>query len=107
MNKKEIARTKRRYRKKHPAYRKPLYLRVDEDLNSVRIIEPGATHNTTLPAGTYEVRIIANPELELRRRGSEWLVINFHNHLVGAAKKYFKNLQKAGIVKITLGKPEQ
>lgn len=104
MNSTEIARVKRRFQKKHKTNNRPLYMIAKEDLRSVRIIGVNSIHATDLPEGVHEVRLIPNPDPKKRTKDNRWVVTFYNKHLIGAAKNYFKNLSRAGIVEFYVGK---
>lgn len=97
---KAIKRTKWKYRKKHPPYRKPMIMEVLEDLPMAREITKHGLEIANLPKGRYEIRIVAHPQPEKRTRFSRWVLASCNGHQVGLAKNFVNKLREQGLVRI-------
>lgn len=93
-------RTKWRYRKKSPRYRKPLIMEVQQALPMAHEITSNGLELATLPKGHYEIRIISHPNPAKRGRDTKWVVVNSNGHVVGFAKNFVRVLQRQGLVRI-------
>jgi len=87
-----------KYRKKDPKYRKPIFMDVKEDLPMTRVILSDGTEISPLPKGRYEIRYRPHPDPTKRGDEYYWLTVQLNGVEIGAAKKFFENLQTQGLV---------
>lgn len=99
---KKIKRTKYKYRKKDPRYRKTMIMEVIEDLPMAREVTEKGIDIINLPKGRYEVRIVAHPQPDKRNRFSRWIIASCNGHQIGMAKSFVNTLRKQGLVRIFL-----
>ncbi|HMQ01523.1 MAG TPA: hypothetical protein PKD79_00420 [Candidatus Doudnabacteria bacterium] len=101
MGKKADYRNTRKYRKKDPKYRKPIFMDVWQDLTMTRAITKSGLELMPITKGRYEIKYRPHPDPDKGGKEFEWLTVIRNDGVeVGAARKFFENLQAQGIVRI-------